>query len=54
MSKTAALRSSRIGKATFTSPATKIAGCYTLTITNISLPGYTVDAGSLRSTEICR
>ena len=54
VSKTAALRSSRIGKATFTSPATRIAGCYTLTITNISLPGYTVDAGSLRSTEICR
>ena len=54
VSKTAALRSSRIGKATFTSPATTIAGCYTLTITNISLPGYTVDAGSLRSTEICR
>jgi PKD repeat protein len=54
VSKTSALRSSRYGKTTFTSPATKVAGCYTLTVTGISLAGYTVDQGSLRSTEICR
>lgn len=54
VSKSAALRSSRFGKTTFTSPATKIAGCYNLTITGISLAGYTVDQNSLRTTQICR
>ena len=51
VSKTSTLRSSRFGKTTFTSPPTKIAGCYNLTITGISLAGYTVDQGSLRTTR---
>jgi len=54
VSAAASKRSSRIGKAMFTSPATKVAGCYTFTVTNISLPGYTVDPSSLTSKQICR
>jgi hypothetical protein len=54
VSKAATLRSSRFGKANFTSPTSKATGCYTLTVTGISLAGYTVDQSSLRSREICR
>jgi PKD repeat protein len=53
VSKTAALRSGRTGKATFTSPSSRTPGCYSLTITGITLTGYSVDPGSLRTTEIC-
>lgn len=52
--KSAALRSNRAGKTTFTSPATKALGCYTLTVTNIKLAGYAVDTAALPRREICR
>ena len=50
----ASRRSTGNGKAQFTSPTTKAMGCYTFTVTGISLPGYSVDSSSLPSTEICR
>jgi len=49
-----AKKSNRIGAAKFTSPATTTTGCYTFTVTNISLAGYTVDPASLPSTQVCR
>lgn len=54
VSKTAALRSNRVGRTTFTSPATTSLGCYTLTVTNIQLAGYSVDTAALPIREICR
>lgn len=54
VSKSSALRSSRLGKATFTSPVTKSLGCYTLTVTNIQVAGYAVDTAALPTREICR
>jgi hypothetical protein len=51
---TAARRSSRAGRAFFVSPGTTTLGCYTLTITNIALTGYTVDQASLPTTQVCR
>ena len=54
VSASARKRSSRVGKALFTSPATATTGCYTFTITSISLPGYAVDTSSLPSKQVCR
>ena len=47
-------KANRIGKASIASPATKIAGCFALTITNISAAGYTVNPAALQTTQICR
>lgn len=54
VNRSSALRSNRYGRTNFTSPTTKTAGCYTLTVTNIQLAGYTVDAAALPTQEICR
>ena len=52
VSRTAAART-RSGKAGFTSPSTATAGCYILTVTGLSMAGYSVAQNTLPSTQIC-
>lgn len=42
------------GRVTFTSPATRTRGCYTLTVTRITLAGYTFNQSPLPTAQICR
>jgi hypothetical protein len=53
VSKTAAVRSARTGRASFASPATKTPGCFTLTVTGISAAGLAFDAATLPFAEVC-
>jgi len=54
VSRSAARRSNRYGVASLISPGTATSGCYTLTVTGISFPGYAVDQSALPTKEICR
>jgi hypothetical protein len=54
VSRSAARRSNRYGVVNLVSPGMATSGCYTLTITGISLPGYAVDRSTLPTKEICR
>ena len=54
VSRSAARRSNRYGVVNLLSPGMATSGCYTLTITGISLPGYAVDRSTLPTKEICR
>ena len=53
VSKAAAAKSARSGKTAFTSPYAKGSGCYILTVTNISMAGYSFDSSNLPTTQIC-
>jgi PKD repeat protein len=54
VSRSAARRANRYGVVNLLSPAMATSGCYTLTITGISLPGHAVDQRALPTKEICR
>ena len=54
VSRSAARRSNRYGVVNLLSPGMATSGCYTLTITGISLPGHAVDRSTLPTKEICR
>ena len=53
VSKSAAIKT-KSGKAAFNSPPTTASGCYTLTVTGITLAGYSFDQSALPTTQICR
>ena len=54
VSRSAARRSNRYGVASLLSPGAATPGCYTLTVTGITLPGYSFDQSALPTKEICR
>ena len=54
VNRSVARRSNRYGVVKLVSPGNATSGCYTLTITGISLPGYAVDQSALPTKEICR
>jgi hypothetical protein len=47
-------RTGSTGLVTFTSPATRNIGCFRLTVTGITLAGYTFNQSPLPSNQICR
>lgn len=52
---TPAALKTRVGKATFNSPPTTESGCFTLTVTGISYPGYMFNSGAAAAVnQVCR
>ena len=42
------------GRVSFTSPSTRSTGCFKLTITKVTLAGYTFNQSPLPTNQICR
>ena len=54
VSKTASATTNSLGKVSFSSPITGSKGCFTLTVTKITLSGYTFNQSPLPVGKICR